>query len=136
MRDVMILNHPVAEPGFCCKCGSQDKNWFVDLGFDTEMTRPNVIEMANADEPFMDLPVWLDGIMYLCCDCVNNLFADIYRKFEEFKKDHFVEVYFNGRTISSDHHGAEQNDSGDESDDSDSDGESNKPVAIIKSFSF
>jgi len=86
-REILIFNNPVAAPGVCAKCGSQNKDWFVDLGFELEMQK---------FEPIMDLPVWLDGVVYLCCDCINDLVVTVGRKFEVFKQDHYTEVGFNG----------------------------------------
>ena len=92
-REITIFNNPVAAPGVCAKCGSQDKEWFADLGFELEMQK---------FEPSINLPIWLDGVVYLCCDCINNLVTDVTRKFEIFKLDHYTEVGFNGIPGSSD----------------------------------
>lgn len=86
-REITIYSNPVAAPGVCAKCGSQNKEWFVDLGFELEMQK---------FDTSIDLPVWLDGVVYLCCDCINDLVATVGRRFEVFKKDHYTEVGFNG----------------------------------------
>ena len=90
-REETIFSNPVAAPGVCAKCGSQDKDWFVDLGFELEM---------HKYEPSIELPTWFDGVVYLCCDCVNNLISDIDRKFPVFKDDHYVTTGFNGEPAS------------------------------------
>jgi len=86
-REITIFSNPVTAPGVCGKCGSQQKDWFVDLGFELEMQK---------FEPSIDLPIWLDGVLYLCCDCINDLVTVVTRKFVVFKQDHDVEVGFNG----------------------------------------
>lgn len=90
-REVTIFSNPVAAPGVCAKCGSQDKDWFVDLGFELEM---------HKYEPSIGLTTWFDGVVYLCCDCINNLIYDIDRKFPIFKDDHYVTTGFNGEPAS------------------------------------
>jgi len=86
-REISIFSNPVAAPGVCAKCGSQNKDWFVDLGFELEM---------NKFEESIQLPIWLDGVVYLCCDCVNDLVATVTRKFQVYQEDHYTEVGFNG----------------------------------------
>ena len=109
ITEISIFNNPVAAPGVCAKCGSQDKEWFVDLGFEQEM---------HKFEHSLDIPIWLDGVVYLCCDCINDLVTVVTRKFEVFKQDHYVEVGFNGISGSaadSIFDGSEQDSDGNES---------------------
>ena len=87
MRKVSVFSNPVAEPGVCGKCGSQDKDWFIDAGFDVDF---NI--QAGENQP----SYWLDGVLYLCCDCLNNLITDARKQFDHYLKDHDVEVYLNG----------------------------------------
>lgn len=88
ITEVAIYSNPVALPGVCCKCGSQDKDWFVDLGFDYEM------KTCLPDNPY---PVSIDGVMYLCCDCINSLYLDINRKLDQFEENKVLLVPFVGR---------------------------------------
>ncbi len=78
MRDVTLYSHPVAEPGYCGKCLSQSKDWYVDLGF-------NIVFNHEEDNP--SAPVWTDGAVYLCCDCFNDITTDVNRKFQAFLGD-------------------------------------------------
>ena len=78
MRDVAIYNHPVTVPGVCGKCGSQDRDWFVDLGFDT---------IFNQEPDSIGTPTWTDGTIYLCSDCYCNLIDDVNRRFGQFLHD-------------------------------------------------
>lgn len=78
MREVAIYNHPVTVPGVCGKCGSQDKDWFVDLGFDT---------IFNQEPDEAGSPIWTDGTVYLCSDCYNSLVTDVNRRFKQFLTD-------------------------------------------------
>lgn len=85
MREVTIFSNPVATPGVCAKCGSQDKEWFVDVGFDIDYNQ--ALEAGHN--------IWLDGVLYLCCDCINGLVVDTHRYMENtFKKSHYVETEF------------------------------------------
>ena len=87
MRTLTIYNNPVAAPGVCARCGSQDKDWFADMGFELDM---------NKYEPSLNLPVWFDGIVYLCCDCVNDIISDLRKAYKHFQIDHDVKVTLNG----------------------------------------
>ena len=87
MREVSIFSNPVAAPGVCAKCGSQDNDWFVDLGFEAEM---------HKFDDSINLPTWFDGVVYLCCDCTNNLYTDLLRKFGQFEDDHYVRTNLHG----------------------------------------
>jgi hypothetical protein len=78
MRPVSILSNPVAEPGICGKCTSQDRDWYVDLGFDT------VFNMEAGETGY---PIWTEGVVYLCCDCFNSLVVDAHRSFQIFFPD-------------------------------------------------
>jgi len=78
MRPVQILRNPVAEPGVCGKCTSQDRDWYVDLGFDT---------MFNSEQEGTGYPLWTDGVIYLCCDCFNSLVVDAHAAFQVFFPD-------------------------------------------------
>jgi len=76
MRTVTIYRNAIAPPGVCAKCGSQDRDWFVDLGFSTNM------EQRIGD---LDIPIWVeDAVVYLCCECINGLMDDIQRAYDEF----------------------------------------------------
>lgn len=87
MRDVMLLKNPVAEPGVCCKCGSQNKDWFVDIGIDVEGKHlPG--EEYQETVPF----IWFEGVFYLCCDCYNSLVTDLTRRWDQFAKDNYIET--------------------------------------------
>lgn len=93
MRDIGLYKHPVAEPGVCGKCGSQKKDWFVDLGFQLESVRA-------LDEPLMPDTMWYEsGVVYLCCDCLNDIIVTTNRKFEQFEQDHSVKVPLHGREL-------------------------------------
>lgn len=85
MREVTILSNPVAEPGVCMKCGSQERDWFVDIGIDIDY-----------NENRSGLKLWLDGIAYLCCDCLNNLYTDVHKRFSQFEETRDIEVYPHG----------------------------------------
>jgi hypothetical protein len=87
MRKVSIYSNPVAAPGVCGKCGSQHKDWYIDLGFDLDF---NIKE--NPEAPSL----WLDGVLYLCCDCLNSLIVDAHRQFAHYLKNNDVEVYLDG----------------------------------------
>jgi len=78
MREVYIYKHPVTEPGFCGKCGSQNRDWFVDIGFDTIFNHPEAGE---------GVPNWTDGTIYICSECYHNLVSDVNRRFESFLND-------------------------------------------------
>lgn len=121
MRDVAILKHAVAEPGVCCKCGSQGRDWFVDLGLDVEGKHAPG-EQFQDTVPF----VWFEGVLYLCDLCFNGMVADVFRKFPQFAEFHQVESYPHGLSrpaesnerdaVSSDRGTAENDSSSDEHD--------------------
>lgn len=113
MRDVAIYSNAIAEPGVCAKCGSQAKDWFVDLGFDLDMNRPFNVEMDSSETPVQSYNLWFDGVVYLCCDCFNNLVIDAQRLYEEFKNTHNIGVELHGSTGDSAFDESEQDDSGD-----------------------
>lgn len=85
MRDVAIYSNPVAEPGVCSKCGSQHRDWFIDLGFEIEGTKDSHIG-----------PMWYEGVTYICCECWNSLINDVGRKFAQYADAHTVKVNPNG----------------------------------------
>ena len=81
----MVLGHPVSDPGFCIRCGSQNRDWFVDLGIDAAINIP----------PDGDYPVaWLDGILYYCCECINNLLTDVEAALKAFAASNKTTVPF------------------------------------------
>lgn len=71
-REVAISAHPIIEPGVCGKCGTQHSSWFVDLGFDT------VFNYIDGESGFT---TWCDGIVYMCAECMNSLFEDLFRAY-------------------------------------------------------
>jgi hypothetical protein len=71
MRDVTLLRRPVGAPGVCGKCGSQNRLWFLDLGFDLEF-----LPHGNG--------YYTEGVVYLCNECVRGLVADVNRRWAAF----------------------------------------------------
>ena len=123
MRSVAIYENPIMEPGVCARCGSQDKDWFVDLGLVVEGGRDNPNnnrEPVGSDYKYPSL--WFEGAIFYCCDCVNNLVTDVSRKLEEFKNTHIVKVEFNGpRTDDPDITGSDSKSDGNYQDSDESD---------------
>ena len=76
-RELTLTNHPIIEPGVCGKCGTQISSWFVDLGFDT---------VFNYDD-HNGLRTWCDGVVYLCAECCNSFFEDLFRAYNIYKRD-------------------------------------------------
>ncbi len=97
MREVNILTNPVAHPGVCGKCGSQNKDWFVDIGMDIDYNmKLEGSQLPNEEDLDNRLNIWLDGILYLCCDCINSLIVDVTRRFNDYLQEHDVRTYLNG----------------------------------------
>lgn len=76
-RQMNLSHHPIIEPGVCGKCGTQNCSWFLDLGFDT------IFNYVNDQK----LNTWTDGVVYLCADCCNSLFQDLFTMFQIYQRD-------------------------------------------------
>lgn len=98
MRTVAIYENPIMEPGVCAKCGSQQRDWFVDLGLNITGEKEAPYKAVNVEdgEPYESPNHWFDGAIMYCNVCINNLFDDVCRKFTEFKENHIVKEDFNG----------------------------------------
>lgn len=97
MRSVAIYENPVMEPGVCGKCGSQQRDWFVDIGLNVTGGKRNPMNDREDEGSLYEHPdVYFDGALFICCVCINDMFNEINRRFLEFKKDHVVKVEFNG----------------------------------------
>lgn len=124
MREVGIFQNPVAEPGVCIKCGSQHREWFIDIGIDVDY---------NEDRD--GLRLWLDGIAYLCSDCFNGLVKDVYRRFAEYEQTHDVEVQPYGYESPNERDDVpDEISSGTEPDDSESEQSSIEPKPVFSGF--
>ena len=96
MREVTILKRPVSAPGVCGKCGSQEKDWFVDVGLDLDFnqTEPQINKEGERNP---GLVLWVDGVFYLCCDCLNSLMSDVERKFDNYLEGNEARILPHGR---------------------------------------
>jgi len=76
-REISLHQHPIIEPGVCAKCGTQHSSWFVDLGFDS---------VFNYEDD-SGYKTWTDGIVYLCADCTNSFFSDLFRAYNIYQRE-------------------------------------------------
>lgn len=65
-RPIQLFDKPPMTPFVCAKCGSQEREHFVDLGIDSELRRNDEHGQTH----------YTEGVIYFCSRCMVSLLRD------------------------------------------------------------